>query len=232
MLPADAVRTLFLVVSLLGLAARADTPVEIWKAKCKTCHGEDGSADTKIGRKEKIRDMRHPAWQADFSDEQIREVITDGSRDNFKMKPFKDKLSTEEIDSLVKHVRGFRSNLPVFQIRSEPTPTPSAPPQRTPPVPVVFGADRSPTAAARPEAPPDPRVRPTVTTPLAKPDAVAPSPVDAGGESPPVKVTVKVSEPQDAEQPPQPSSLPNSWLSMAAIALSVVALIVALTRKR
>ena len=183
-------RTLILVVSLLGLAARADSTTEIWKAKCKSCHGEDGAADTKVGRKEKLRDMRDPAWHADFSDEEIRKVVTDGSVDNKKMKAFKEKLSPEEIQGLVHYIRGFRSGVPIVQAPPAPPPTP-------------------PTTADQP-----------VNTPPAAPKA----------ESPPVEATVKVTD--SPERAAEPSSSPNSWLSIAAIALSIVALIIALTRKR
>ena len=94
--------------SLLAGRASADTPEEIWKAKCKACHGEDGKAHTKTGQKEKIPDFTTPKWQAHISDEEIRKTITEGSSENEKMKPFKDKLSAEEIDSMVKHIRAFK----------------------------------------------------------------------------------------------------------------------------
>jgi mono/diheme cytochrome c family protein len=99
-----------LVLSLSPFAGRAfaDTAEEIWKAKCKACHGEDGRARTKTGQKEKIPDFTTPKWQAHLGDEEIRQTITDGSPENEKMKPFKDKLSAEEIDSLVKYIRAFK----------------------------------------------------------------------------------------------------------------------------
>jgi cytochrome c553 len=100
---------LFPLGLVLGCAtvALADSAQEIWNAKCKACHGEDGRAQTKTGRKEKIPDMTSPKWQSHHSDAQIKTTITEGSDENPKMKPFKDKLSEAEIDSLVKHVRGF-----------------------------------------------------------------------------------------------------------------------------
>lgn len=65
----------------------------------------------------------------------------------------------------------------------------------------------------------------------ARPQTPHDSPFDASAESQ-VKVPAKGSEPRGAQQPSEPTSLPNSWLSMAGIALSIVALIIALTRKR
>jgi cytochrome c553 len=89
-------------------AAFADGAADIWKAKCKGCHGEDGAGKTKVGEKEKVDDLSKPEWQAKHSDDQIRTVISEGSKNNSKMKPFKEKLSPEEIDSLVSHIRTLK----------------------------------------------------------------------------------------------------------------------------
>jgi len=89
-------------------AAFADGAADIWKAKCKGCHGEDGAGKTKVGIKEKVDDLSDAQWQARHSDEKIRTVISEGSKDNTKMKPFKDKLSAEEIDSLVAYIRTLK----------------------------------------------------------------------------------------------------------------------------
>ena len=93
---------------LLAPAAYADEISDIYKAKCKSCHGETGKADTKNGRKYKMDDISTEKWQARHSDAQIRKVIADGDPDNDKMKAFKNKLSAEQIDGLVQHVRSFR----------------------------------------------------------------------------------------------------------------------------
>ena len=80
---------------------------DIWMAKCKGCHGEDGKAKTKVGRKENIPDFTSPGWQKHNSDDEIRDVITNGSKDNHKMKAFKERLTPAEIDSLVKYIRAL-----------------------------------------------------------------------------------------------------------------------------
>jgi cytochrome c553 len=95
-----------LMFGLSGEALAADAAAN-WKAKCKSCHGDDGKAKTKVGEKEEIPDFTSPAWQKAKTDEAIKKVITDGSQRNKKMKPFKDKLSAEEIAAMVKHVRAF-----------------------------------------------------------------------------------------------------------------------------
>jgi cytochrome c553 len=104
------------MASLLSLcwttAALADEAPEIWAAKCKVCHGEDGRAKTKEGRKEKIPDFTSPKWQARHSDKLIKTTIQNGSEENAKMKAFKDKLTEQEIDSLVLFIRKFKATPP------------------------------------------------------------------------------------------------------------------------
>ena len=92
----------------LATAAFADDPGDVWKAKCKGCHGEDGKAKTKVGEKEKIPDFTTEKWQKEMGDADIKKVISDGSDANSKMKPFKEKLSEQEIDALVKYIRGMK----------------------------------------------------------------------------------------------------------------------------
>jgi mono/diheme cytochrome c family protein len=79
--------------------------LDVWKAKCSSCHGRDGSGDTRTGRVEHLPDMRTREWRAAWSDERIREIIREGSPANRKMKPFKEKLSPEEIEALIRQLK-------------------------------------------------------------------------------------------------------------------------------
>jgi cytochrome c553 len=97
-----------LVASLFAASAWADDIPAVWKSKCASCHGDDGKAQTKTGKKEKINDMTVDAWQSEWTDEKMRKIINEGSKDNAKMKPFKSKLSADEIDGLIKHIRSFK----------------------------------------------------------------------------------------------------------------------------
>ena len=97
-----------LSLTLATAAQAADSAAEVWTAKCKSCHGGDGKAKTKIGEKEKITDISDAGWQARHSDEKIRKVIAEGSPENSKMKAYKDKLTPEQIDALVVYVRGLK----------------------------------------------------------------------------------------------------------------------------
>lgn len=103
-------KTRFALVLTLALAANAyaEETKDVWNAKCKSCHGEDGKAKTKMGEKEKIPDMTNADWQKNHSDEKIRDSIVNGSKENTKMKPFKDKLTPEQIDALVKYIRTMK----------------------------------------------------------------------------------------------------------------------------
>lgn len=100
----------FALVMVLSLAtsAHADEVADVWMAKCRSCHGEDGKAKTKMGQKESIVDLSQPAWQQAESDANIRKVIAEGSTRNTRMKAFKDKLTPEQIDALVGYIRTMK----------------------------------------------------------------------------------------------------------------------------
>jgi mono/diheme cytochrome c family protein len=103
------IRLALLLSFSLATAARAeDTTAEVWTAKCKSCHGPDGRAQTQMGKKEAIVDMSQPAWQQAQTNEDIREAIADGSPRNKKMKAYKDKLTPQQIDALVAYIRTFK----------------------------------------------------------------------------------------------------------------------------
>ena len=100
----------FALVAALCLAssALAEDAAAVWNAKCKSCHGDDGKAKTKMGQKESIVDLSQPAWQKAQTDADIREMISDGSPRNKKMKAFKDRLTPQQIDELVGYIRTFK----------------------------------------------------------------------------------------------------------------------------
>ncbi|MCP3164895.1 c-type cytochrome [Myxococcus qinghaiensis] len=100
---------LVMSLCLAPSAYAADDVVDVWKAKCKSCHGDDGKAQTKMGQKESIVDMSQVAWQAAESDADIRQAIADGSPRNTKMKAFKDKLTAAQIDALVGYIRTMKA---------------------------------------------------------------------------------------------------------------------------
>jgi mono/diheme cytochrome c family protein len=109
-------RTAFGALLVLALSAApalaADKIERTWQAKCASCHGEDGKGQTTKGKEMGIRDVTTAAWQKDFTDEKIKAAIENGineERDGKKkqMDPYKDKLKPDQIDGLVKFMRGL-----------------------------------------------------------------------------------------------------------------------------
>lgn len=99
--------TLALALALGAPALAESTPEENWTAKCASCHGANGKADTKLGKKHKVDDVTTAQWQSKHSDADIKKAIEDGVPGT-KMKGFKDKLAASEIDALVKHTRSLK----------------------------------------------------------------------------------------------------------------------------
>lgn len=89
----------------LALYAQPKHPSEEFLQYCAKCHGDDGKAQTQRGKNLKARDFTDAEFQAEESDADMIEAVTEGKDD---MPPFGKKLTKEQIDSLVKFdVRGF-----------------------------------------------------------------------------------------------------------------------------
>jgi mono/diheme cytochrome c family protein len=94
-----------LAAPVAATAAEVDVQ-QLYNKHCKNCHGADGKAETKMGKKHEIDSFADAEWQAKHSDEKIRDVIANG-KPKTKMKAYKTKLSAEQIDALTKYVRTF-----------------------------------------------------------------------------------------------------------------------------
>ena len=92
---------------LLLAAPAADN----WENLCASCHGMDGKAQTKQGKKLKLRDYTDPKVQAELKDDEMIKATTDGVfvDGKEKMKAFKSEISAEEIKDLVAHIRKFKT---------------------------------------------------------------------------------------------------------------------------
>ncbi|HEX6160307.1 MAG TPA: cytochrome c [Thermoanaerobaculia bacterium] len=102
-------RSLILVlgVILIAPAALADATADgaaIFKSKCAMCHGADGRGQTGMGKSMGLRDLGSAAVQKQ-TDPQLAKITADGKG---KMPAYKNKLSAEEIEAVVKHLRTFR----------------------------------------------------------------------------------------------------------------------------
>ena len=103
------VKPLLLAAALAPAALAADAK-ENWNTHCMACHGKDGKGQTKAGRMAGVKDQSDAAYQASLTDEKmltsIKEGVKEGGKE--KMKPFKDKLSDDEIKALIAQIRSFK----------------------------------------------------------------------------------------------------------------------------
>src|SRR3954468_8934834 len=89
-----------------GHVQTAINPAVTYSKNCATCHGKDGSAHTfKSKHHVHARDLTDARWQSEVSDERILDSIRNGRG---RMPDFKDKLTTEQITSLLSYVRGLK----------------------------------------------------------------------------------------------------------------------------
>lgn len=99
--------TVILAVSPAPCAA--DAPAN-WTKHCASCHAADGSGSTRMGRQSGAKDYRDAKVQAEMKDDTALKALKDGMQAKGKevMKPFKDKLSEDEMKALVAHMRTFK----------------------------------------------------------------------------------------------------------------------------
>ena len=74
-------------------------------SKCASCHGKDGRAKSLHAKHVHARDLTDAAWQGNVSDERLFNSISNGKG---KMPDFKNKLSEDQIDALVRYVRQLK----------------------------------------------------------------------------------------------------------------------------
>jgi mono/diheme cytochrome c family protein len=76
---------------------------ETYKAKCVACHGADGSGNTPMGKKFKLRDLRSADVQSE-TDAALTAVITNGKP---PMPAFGKTLDAAAITGLVTYIRSI-----------------------------------------------------------------------------------------------------------------------------
>ena len=94
---------------LAGTSQAADIQAN-WTKHCASCHGKDGKGQTKAGKMAGVKDQTDAQYQAGLKDDKMFAAIKDGLKEDGKekMKPFKDKLSDDEIKALIAHVRTLK----------------------------------------------------------------------------------------------------------------------------
>ena len=104
-----------LFATLVPRAVSADVDkktLRTWKAKCASCHGEDGKGATEQGKKMGVRDMTSTDF-AKETDAKMKDAIANGIKQTKdgrtqEMEPYKDKLKPEEIDNLVAYIKTLK----------------------------------------------------------------------------------------------------------------------------
>jgi cytochrome c553 len=102
--------TATLVPFLLANPSRAADALANWTKHCASCHGKDGKGQTKAGKMAGVKDQTDAQYQAGLTDDKMLAAIKEGLKEGTKekMKPFKDKLSDDEIKALIAHVRSLK----------------------------------------------------------------------------------------------------------------------------
>lgn len=98
-----AVLSLLIGMGLFGTTVRAQDAATTFKEKCAGCHAPDGSGNTTIGTKLKMRDLHSPDVQKQ-TDAQLTDIITNGKS---PMPGYKGKITDAQIKELVGYVRGL-----------------------------------------------------------------------------------------------------------------------------
>jgi len=83
-------------------AAQGADGKAVYEANCRKCHGPAGSPSEAIKKMSPKIGTFDAAFFAKRTDEDLVKQITEGKD---KMKPFKDKLSADEITAVAKYIR-------------------------------------------------------------------------------------------------------------------------------
>jgi mono/diheme cytochrome c family protein len=98
---------LWLMAAAGARTAVAGEGTELFNKICASCHSKDGTAQTPAAKKLGVKDLS----QSKLTDDQISYQIREGRQENqtvSKMPAFKDKLSSDEVKSLIAVVKTFR----------------------------------------------------------------------------------------------------------------------------
>jgi mono/diheme cytochrome c family protein len=98
-------------LTLLAWSAPAAEVKELWDKHCVSCHAKDGSGNTKMGRKSGVKDYRDAKVQAELKDDKGLQTVKAGitEKGQERMKPYADKLTDDEIKSLITYMRTFKA---------------------------------------------------------------------------------------------------------------------------
>lgn len=99
------------VVLFAGMSLSAQTidAKALYTKQCAKCHGADGKGNTKMGKKEGVKDYTNPKVQEEMTDERAFKSIKEGIKDGNKtVKKPAEGLKDAEIKALIKYMRTFK----------------------------------------------------------------------------------------------------------------------------
>jgi cytochrome c6 len=97
--------SLVALFALISTTAFASDGAALYKAKCVSCHGADGSGNTPVGKNMKVRDLRSDGVQKQ-TDIELTKVISGGKG---KMPPYGKQLSNTDIAAIIAHIRTLKA---------------------------------------------------------------------------------------------------------------------------
>ncbi len=103
-------RSAALVLLAAAASVWAASASENFEKHCVECHGSDGKAQTRLGRRSGAKDLTIKKEMAKLTDEEIFKTIKFGrtnSKGEEKMDAFANGLSDQEISALVTFVRSL-----------------------------------------------------------------------------------------------------------------------------
>lgn len=109
--PCLAVATLAtLLAASSAFAASAASAAENFDNSCAKCHGTDGKAQSKMGKKLKVRDMTTEEYKKELDDAKALTVLKEGIKRDGKevKKSFAADFTDEELKALIAHVRTLK----------------------------------------------------------------------------------------------------------------------------
>ena len=86
--------------------------LRLWKLKCAVCHGLDGKGRTVMGLKLGLADMGDEAWQKKVDEGKVKGLLLErshGDDGSGREMVSSSKLTAEQVDALLAHVRSFRN---------------------------------------------------------------------------------------------------------------------------
>lgn len=88
--------------TLPSCAPESDPGVRIWRKKCASCHGADGTGRTRFAEGRPFADLTDGRWKRGSDRASLRRLVADGDPAS-TMPPFAGRLTPEEIDAVVDH---------------------------------------------------------------------------------------------------------------------------------